>query len=66
MKTQFRIFYGKTREPLTLVYNAEFDIIEDAFFEETDTQLSSAEIEVLEELHLAELKSLAESEANYE
>ena len=66
MKTQFRIFYGKTREPLSLTYNAEFDIIEDAYFEETDTALSAAEIEALEETHLEELKQLANNEGAYD
>lgn len=62
----FRIFYGRAREPLTVVYNPEEDGIDEAYFETTETALSADEIELLEEQYLAEFKAIAEMENAHE
>jgi len=62
----FRIFYGRAREPLTVVYNPDLDGIDEAYFETTETSLSADEIELLEEQYLAEFKAIAEMENAHE
>ena len=62
MKNTFRIFYGRAREPLTVVYNPEEDNIDEAYFETTETPLNVEEIERLEKVYLKEFKAIAEME----
>jgi len=62
----FRIFYGRAREPLTVVYNLEEDSIDEAYFETTETPLNVEEIERLEKVYLKEFKAIAEMESNHE
>jgi regulator of RNase E activity RraB len=66
MRNEFRIFYGRAREPLTVVYNLEEDGIDEAYFETTETALSADEIELLEEQYLEEFKAIAEMESTHE
>jgi regulator of RNase E activity RraB len=66
MRNEFRIFYGRAREPLTVVYNLEEDGIDEAYFESTETALSADEIELLEEQYLEEFKAIAEMESTHE
>lgn len=66
MKTNFRIYLGRTGEPVSVTYNSEFDIIEDAYFEETETTLSQVEIDALEEVYLKDFKALTLNEVQSE